>query len=174
MLISINELNSQILSLKPVLSRQAGATQFVNLVANFINKVQAGPTGVPGILTYSNSIAILAIENLPEVVDMSWVINFANAIHLGVIHGSLLQGTVTDSSWTYSNVDTYTPIITNLSSALSTLISGLQIVTYKDNPAIPMATAIYNYAKSFTFQCTGLVSDSPSPPIPLPLIFNAE
>lgn len=173
MLPSVSSLNNQILALPPTLSSSAGATQFINVIAAFLNQMQAGPTGSPGIFTYSNAPAIAALTLLQPVGDNSWINNFANAIHSGSTAASLIAGTVTDPAWTASAVDTFPPTIITLSSALSTLISDLASVTALNNPAMPMAQAISNYAQAFTFQCTGLVTTG-GPPAPLPLTFPAQ
>ena len=171
---SVSSLNNQLLALPPTLSSHEGATQFVNVIADYINQVQAGPTGSPGILTYTRPPAIAAIEALPPVIDNSWIPNFAAAVHLGVTSGILTPGTVTDPAWTASVVDVLPPVIITLPAALAVLTAGLAPVTSGNNPAMPMAQAIHDYALAFTFLCTGLALALPAPPIPVPLPFPAQ
>lgn len=174
MLASVDSLNQQLLALPPVDTPTAGATQFVNCIADYMDRLQAGPTGSPGIFTFLRPAAIAAIMALPPVKDNSWITNFANAIHLGATGATLTSGTVVNPTWTASGVDVLPVVNTGLSAALATLISGLQPITSENNPAMPMAQAINGYAKSFTFLCTGLVAASSGPPTPLPLTFSAE
>lgn len=174
MLASVSSLNSQLLALPPVDTSIAGATQFVNCIADYMDKVQGGSTGAPGIFTFLRPPVIAAIMVLPPVADNSWIPNFANAIHLGATGAILVPGTITSPAWTASIVDIGPVSIITLASALSTLISGLQNVTSGNNPAMPMAQAIHDYAMAFTFLTTGLVLAPPGPPIPLPLTFGAQ
>jgi hypothetical protein len=174
MLPSVSTFSNTLLALSPVDVSLAGATQFIGAVASFINQVQAGPTGSPGILTYGESAAIAAMQSLPPVNDNSWITGFASAIHVGTTTGILVPGTVTSPAWTASLVDVDPPVIITSAIALSTLISGLSSVTSSNNPPVPMAQAISNYALALTFQCTGLALAPPGPPIPVPLTFNAE
>lgn len=174
MLPSVSSLNSQLLDLSPVDTSIAGATQFVNTVAAYISQVQGGPTGAPGILTYMTAPAISAITSLQPVADSSWITNFANAIHSGVTAAILTPGTISDPAWTASGVDIGPVSITTLSAALSTLISGLNSVTSINNPAMPMAQAIHDYAMAFTFQTTGLIIIPGPSTAPLTLTFSAQ
>lgn len=174
MLPSVSSLNDQLLALPPTMSAHEGAVQFIDVVANYINQVQAGPTGSPGILTYTRPPAVAAIEALPPVIDNSWIPNFAAAVHLGVTAGILTPGTVTDPAWTASTVDVLTPVIINLPAGLATLIGALPPVTSGNNPAMPMAQAIHDYAFSFIFLCTGFALALPAPPVPVPLTFPAQ
>lgn len=174
-LASVDSLNHQLLSLPPTLSSLEGATQFINCIADYMDKVQAGPTGSPGIFTYLRPPAIAAILSLPPVIDNSWIVNFANAVHLGTTGAILVPGTVTFAAWTASITDTFaTPVNTTMAAALPVLVSGLQPVTSANNPAMPMAQAIHDYTLIFNFLCTGTVLAPPGPPIPLPLPFPAQ
>lgn len=172
MLPTADEFSSQLLTVPPEANSETAATNFIGVVATFLNQMQAGPTGTPGILTYNNSIAISGIAALTPVNDDSWITNFANAIHSGVTSATLTAGTVTSPAWTASGVDTLPPTITTLPTALSLLISELATVTSSNNPPQPMAQAIHDYATALTFLCTGIVAGSP--PTPLPLTFSAE
>lgn len=174
MLPSVSSLNSQLLALPPTLSSNAGATQFVNCIASYMNQVQGGPTGTPGIFTYLRPPVIAAIQALPPLIDNSWITNFANAIHLGTTGATLVPGTITSPAWTASITDIGPVSIITLSSALSTLISALSPVTWDNNPALPLAQAINSYTLAFTFQTTGLALAPPGPPIPIVLTFPAQ
>lgn len=174
MLPSVSTLNNNILALQPVGVEITGITNLVNVIAAFMNQMQAGPTGTPGIFTYNNAAAIALLSSLPNVGDNSWVINFANGIHAGSTGAILVPGTVTAPAWTASVVDVLPPVNTTIAAALPVLISGLNNCSYSNNPAMPMAQAISDYAKAFTFLCTGLVLAPPGPPIPLPLSFPAQ
>lgn len=174
MLPSVSSLNSQLLALPPVITSEAGATQFVNIIGDYIDQVQGGPLGTPGILTYLRPPVISAIQSIRPVADSSWITNFANAIHLGSTGATLIPGTITDPAWTASSVDIGPVSIITLPAALSTLISGLNQVTYNNNPAMPLAQAIHDYVIAFTFQTTGLMI-IPGPSVaPLTLTFPAQ
>jgi hypothetical protein len=173
MLPSVGSLSADLLTLPEELNSAAAATNFINKIAAFMDQVQAGPTGSPGIFTYNKPPAIAGIQALTPVIDNSWITNFANAIHSGSTSATLTPGTVTSPVWTASLVDTFPPTITTLSAALSTLISDLASVTSGNNPPMPLAQAISNYTLAFTFECTGLATSVPSP-IPVPLPFSAE
>ena len=174
MLPSVSDLNDKFLALPPTASGIEGVTQFVKVVADFMNKMQAGSGGTPGIFTYNNSVAIALLLVLPEVEDNSWIIPFANAIHAGSSAAALSPGTVMNPAWTASVMDVLPPANIGLAAALPVLISGLQKVSSSNNPAMPMAQAFSDYAKAFIFLVTGLVLAPPGPPIPLPLPFPAK
>lgn len=174
MLPSVSSLNSQLLALPPVNSSVAGATQFVNCIANYMDQVQGGSTGSPGIFTYLRPPVIAAIQVLPPVKDNSWIVNFANAIHLGTTGATLVPGTIVSPAWTASITDIGPVSITTLAPALATLIAALQPVTWDNNPAMPLAQAIHDYATAWTFQTTGLALAPPGPPIPIVLTFGAQ
>jgi hypothetical protein len=173
MLPSVTDLTNQLKTLPPENNSLTAATNFVNVLSAFMNQVQAGSLGTPGIFTYNNAIAIPLIAALPPVPDNSWITNFANAIHAGSTAATLTAGTVTDPAWTSSGVDVLPPSITTLPAALSTLTSELSSVTSSNNPPQPLAQAIHDYTTAFTFLCTGLVTTGGGP-IPLPLSFPAE
>lgn len=172
MLPSAFTLNSQLLSLPESDNSFQAATNFINIISSFIDQIQAGATGSPGIFIYSKPNPISMIQAMQPVDDNSWIINFANAIHSGSVSATLVSGTVVDPVWTASEVDVLIPTITNLSDALNVLISGLNNVNSTNNPPMPLAQAIYNYASTFIFQCTGLVAGTS--PTPLPLTFSAQ
>jgi hypothetical protein len=174
MLPSADSLNQQLLNLPEETDRMQAATNFINVVGDFIDMVQAGPTGSPGIMTYTRPPAIQMIAALPEAKDQSWITNFAQAIHSGSTAAILVPGTVNFPAWTASSVDVLPPVNLGLGAALGVLMSGLQPVTSDNNPAMPLATAIYNYALAFKFLCTGLMLVPPGAPVPLPLPFTAE
>jgi hypothetical protein len=171
---SVSSLDNQILSLPPTEFSVDGATNFVNVIAAYMDQVQGGADGTPGIFTYFKPPVIAAIQILPPVSDDSWINNFANAIHLGTTGATFVPGTITNVAWTASLTDIGPVSITSLNTALSTLKSGLSLATSKNNPAQPMAQAIHDYAMAFIFQTTGLVLALPGPPVPLTLTFNAQ
>lgn len=174
MLPSAADLRDQLKTLPPTLSSHDAAVNFINIVGDFMDQVQGGPTGVPGIFIYNRPPAIALIEALPPVIDNSWITNFANAIHSGTTSATLVPGTVTSPAWTASGTDTVSPpTITNLAGALSLLVSELPSVTWSNDPPMPLAQAIYDYTSFFIFLCTGLVLIG-GVPTPLPLTFPAQ
>lgn len=175
MLPPVSSLTNDIKGLPPTLSSLEGATNFINVVAAFMNQLQAGPLGAPGIFTYTKPPAIALLMALPPVKDNSWIPNFANAIHAGATAAILVPGTVTNPSvWTASVTDILPPVNTTIAAALPVLIGGLSSVTYQNNPPQPLAQAISDYTKAFTFLVTGLALAPPGAPVPVPLTFPAQ
>lgn len=173
MLPSVSSLNNQILALQPVGVEVTGITNLVNVIATYLNQMQGGPTGAPGIFTYNNAAAIAALESLPNVADNSWITPFANGIHAGTTAAILVPGTITSPAWTVSAVDIGPVSIPTLSAALSALEGALGSVTSSNDPAMPLAQAINIYALAFTFLTIG-ISGTIVSPVPLPLTFPAQ
>jgi len=173
MLPSPGSLSSDLLTLPEELSSHQAAVNFVAKVAAFMNQVQAGPTGTPGIFTFNNASAVSGIEALTPVLDNSWIVGFANALHSGSTAATLTPGTVSSPTWTSSGVDVLPPTITTLPAALGVLIAGLGSVTSSNNPPMPLAQAISNYTLAFVFQCTGFEATDGGP-VPVPLTFPAQ
>jgi len=171
MLGSADDLKNQLLTLKPSDSPIEAATNFINVVAAFFDKVQAGPTGSPGIFTYNKAVAIPLIAALPPVPDQSWIMPFANAINAGAVAGTLTPGTVTlPAVWLVSVVDVLPPVITTIAVAKNLLIAALTPVTSTNNPPLPLAQALYLYISAFIFLVTGIGGTVISPvPIPVPI-----
>jgi hypothetical protein len=171
MLPSVDSLKQQFLSMPEAFTPIDGATHFVNIIGNYMDQVQAGPTGSPGIFTYLRPPVIAAIAALPPVKDNSWIVQFANAIHLGALGAILVPGTVTlPAVWLVSVVDTLPPVITTLDAALAVLIGSLANVTSANNPPQPLAQAIHDYISAFIFLCTGIGGTVITPvPIPVPI-----
>lgn len=174
MLPSVDALKSKLLSLPESSSPIEAATNFINVVGDFMDQVQGGPTGNPGIFKYARPVAIPLIAALPPVPDMSWIIPFATAIHAGATAAILTPGTVASPAWTVSVMDIVSPPINiGLAAALPILIAGLAKVNSTDNPPLPLAQAIHDYAMAFIFLCTGLFLAG-LVPAPLPLPFPAQ
>src|SRR5271165_2548819 len=99
MLPSVNSLSQNILALPPTDDATAGMTSFVGVIADFMNLVQGGPTGTPGIFMLANSIVIPALAALPPVADSSWISGFANALEAGINAAIITPGTVMNAAW---------------------------------------------------------------------------
>ena len=177
MLPSADTLKQNILSLKPTKNSIEGITAFVEVIADFMNLVQAGPTGSTGIFTFNNSAMISIMETMKPVKDNSWIANFANAWEAGVSGGIISPGTVTDPTWIGSgNKDIETlpsasATIINITSAKAHLISNLSNINISNAP-LPFATAIRNATLIFQFNCIGL--GSPPSFTPIPIVFSAQ
>lgn len=172
MLDGIEALRSKFLAMPEAYTSIEGATHFVNIIGDYFDKVQAGPTGSPGIFTYTRPPVIAAIMALQPVADNSWIPQFANAIHLGSLAGILVPGTVTlPAVWLVSVTDIVSPpVIITLGAALSVLMGELGDVTSLDDPPRKLAKAIHDYISAFIFLCTGLGGTIISPvPIPVPI-----
>lgn len=167
MLESQDALAAQLLALPPVKDQLQGVTNFVNVIANFTNQVQAGSSGSVGILTFSNAAMIAILMTQQPVGDNSWIPKFADAWYAGVASGTITPGTVTDATWDVSIVDIDTSpspaaTITTLSAAKSLLMSELAQVVPTQTAPILMAKAIRDATLAFTFLCIGLKKPPPT------------
>lgn len=174
MLPSVSSLAADILALPTTLDALQGMTNFVGVIAAFMNQVQGGPTGTPGIFTLGNAAMIAALAAMPPVADNSWIVPFANAWEMGVITGIIVPGTVTNPIWIGSGgldvLTVPTPIvtITTIALAKATLISGLASATASNNPPVPFAQAINDATLAFIFTCIGIGPPLAFLPIPIP------
>jgi hypothetical protein len=179
MLISVDDLKTKLLNLPPSEDPVQGVTNFVNAVADFMNQVQAGSGGTPGIFTYDNATAIALFLAMPPTPSNSWIPLFVNALASGVETGIITPGTVTNPIWTASIVDAVTlpsPLATipTLAVAEALLTEELATIVASQDAPQPMAQALHDYVDAFVFITIGLVLAPPGPPIPVPLPFNAE
>lgn len=173
MLPSVNVLKNQILNLQPQMTNHQGAVNLIDVIADFMNQVQAGSGGSAGIFTFSRAPAVAILETQQPVLDNSWITNFANAIEAGVLAGSITPNTVTNAAWLGSGTDVATlpspaATITTLAPAKAVLIAALAPVVSDNNPPMPLAQAIDGYTRAFTFLCIGLGVAPVFVPIPIP------
>jgi hypothetical protein len=175
-----------LLSLPPDSSSSAGIINFVAAIATLMNKIQAGPTGTPGIFTLNQSVFISNLSGLTPTGTNSWVNTLANAWNAAVSASVITPDTVTAIVWTASGVDTLTSpsattTIVSLSTAYATLVSELMaIATLFLTPGItysqvssypqPLAQAFRDATLAFEFNCIGV--ESPSTPVPI--VFQGE
>lgn len=175
MLPSVNSLSSNILGLSPTTIPLTGVTSFVGVIADFMNQVQGGSTGMPGIFTLNNAILIPLLVAMPPVADNSWIQVFATAMETAITASIITPGTVMNPIWLGSGsldvmtLPTAAATITTISVAKATLISQLQNATAGNNPAVPFATAISQATLQFIFTCIGLGTPPGLTPIPLPI-----
>ena len=177
MLPSVSTLSNNILNLPITSNKNEGVANFVTVIANFMNQIQAGSSGSPGILTFGNEAMISVLLQQNVVGNNSWVTNFVNAWQQGILAGTITPGTVTNPAWITSAVDVATlsspgSTITTLSEATDILNSELLSISYKNNPPMPLAQAIYDAAMQLSFTCIGLGPPPSSAPIPIP--FSAQ
>jgi hypothetical protein len=175
MLPSVNSLSSNILALPPTTDITAGMTSLVGVISDFMDQVQGGATGTPGIFTLANSLVITALSELTPVADSSWISGFANALESGITAAIITPGTVTNPAWSGSgNLDVATlptgaATITTISAAKAALMSGLASATAGNNPAVPFAQAISDCTLAFVFTCIGLGPPPTEAPTPIPV-----
>ena len=172
MLDPASTLNTALLALSPTVDKHAGCVAFVNVIGDFMDKVNA-LGGIPGILTINRPAYVALLETQVPVSDNSWMAPFANAWMEGVAQGIITPGTVTNPAWTASTVDIATlpspaVTITTLSSAEVDLQSSLTNVKADNTAALPLATDIRNATLEFIFTCIGIVIPAVPLPIPLP------
>lgn len=162
MLASEQTLNQAILALTPLVNQHIALVNFVDVVADFMDQVQAGPTGSPGILTVNRPVFVAQLETQVPVADSSWIPNFADAWYMGVAQGTITPGTVSAPAWAGgSGTDTQTsasPVatITTLMAAKALLQAELANVMPDNTAALPMAKAIRDATLAMTFLCVGL------------------
>lgn len=148
-----------------------GMTNFADVIGDYMDDVQAGSLGSPGIFTLNRSVFVTNLITLTPVANDSWISNFADAWEAAVNASTITANTVTDpATWTASTTDTNTSssastTITTIASAKATLVSALDSATWDNDPALPFAEAIRDATLAFTFNTIGVAL--PSTPIPV-------
>jgi|SRR5271165_3460469 len=174
MLSASTVLKQNILNLNPTSDEIEGITNFVTVIANYMNQVQGGPMGTPGIFMLDNAAMVAGLSSLMPVSDNSWVSTFTTAWQTACETAIITPGTVTNPIWTISAVDIATlPIgaatITTIPAAAEILMTALN--NAKPDSAAPqtMADGFHDATLDFIFTCIGiaLVGIVPTP-IPIP------
>lgn len=174
MLPPVPVLANNILALPTTTSALTGMTNFVGVISAFMNQVQGGPLGTPGIFTLGNPAMIALLAAMPPVADNSWIVSFANAMETGILTGLITPATVTNPVWlgsgTKDTVTLPTPVatITTIALAKATLIAELASATASNNPPVPFAQAIKDCTMAFIFTCIGLGPPPTFLPTPIP------
>ena len=169
---SASVLNTAILNMSPSASKPAATQAFVDVVGDFMDKIQGGPTGSVGIMTFGRSAMYAILVTQSPTTGNDWIANFASAWEAGCSAAIITPGTVSDPSWGGSGgVDTLTPgsgaaAIINLPIAKTTLESGLASVAPDNSAALPFANAIRDAALTIQFLCIGLSPAMSPTPIP--------
>ena len=175
MLPSANELKSKIVALSPTTDATAGGMAFANVIGDFTNKIQAGPTGSPGIVTFSVSVMAPLLAAMKPVSDNSWTSSFSNAWKTAMEASLITPGTVINPIWIGSGgsdiatLPSAAATIISLSAAAELMTSGLLEVASASDQPLQLAIAIYNATASLTFLCIGLSSPPTFIPVPLPI-----
>jgi hypothetical protein len=175
MLPSVQSLADNIKALPTTLIPIVGATNFVGVVADFMNQVQAGSTGHAGIFTLNQAVIIATLFEFRPVSDNSWIEPFADIMATGITASIITSGTVTEPVWIGSGLlDTETlpaaaSTITTIAEAKEQLITDLQNVVANNNSPAPLAQAISDCTLKFVFLCIGLGPPPTFIPIPIPL-----
>lgn len=170
----VASLKADIEALAPSDDKAAAMDALAAVVGAYMNQVQAGPLGAPGILTFDEATFSSQLQALAPVGDDSWIAGFAAAWEAAVLASTIAISTVTDStSWPVSITDTLTvtdpsTTITTIATAKSTLESGLAASTADNNPPEPMAQAIHDATLAFSFNTIGL-GGTPISPVPVPV-----
>lgn len=175
MLISAEQFAEKIKSLPPTQNKMEGIDNFVNAIAEFMNQMQAGDSGLPGIFTLNNAAMVSILAQQQPVADDSWINNFVSAFSAGCSLATIAPGTAIDPSWVGSGgfdvatVPSAPTTIVTLSTAIAAMPQLLKNVNSESNPPLPLAKAIRDTALSFTFNCIGLGPPPTLTPIPIPL-----
>lgn len=173
MLPPVSALNSAILGLTPLANQHTALVNFVNVIADHMDQVQAAGGG-PGILTVNRPVFVAQLETQAPTADSSWIPNFGLAWFMGVAQGTIAPGTVSNGAWSGgSSVDILTPgngagAIPNLSAARAVLEAGLANVKGDNSAAMPMAQAIQDGTLAMIFLCIGLSAGGSPVPVPCP------
>lgn len=174
MLDSASDLSDKILALAPSDSATDAMKALTDVIGDFMDKVQPGSLGSPGIFTLNRAPMAALLAALPPAKDDSWIDGFAAAWLVGVLTATITPGKAMSPAWIGSGTqDILTlPIgaasIPTASAAMSILKAGLADAKGDDNAAMPMAKAIRDATLGFTFLCIGLGPPPVFPPIPLP------
>lgn len=174
MLASVDSLKADILGLSPTTNKVQGLTDLVGVIANYMNQVQGGPLGSPGIFTLNNAAMIALLTSLAPVNDSSWVAPFAAAFQAGSAAAIITPATVTNPVWIGSGTkDTVTlPVgaatIPTIAAAAALLQSALMSAQPDSEAPKPMAQGIHDATLAFIFTCVGLGPPPALPPIPIP------
>lgn len=169
-----DKLKNDILALNPTTNPVQGMTNLVNAIANYMNQVQGGPLGTPGIFTLNNATMIGILSALVPVNDNSWVAVFASAFASASAAAVITPATVTNPAWSGSGgLDVATlPIgaatILTLPAAVTDLTN--QLLTAKPDDSAPgiIAKAFHDATLDFTFNCIGLGPPPSEVPTPIP------
>jgi hypothetical protein len=154
MLASVDSLKKDLLNLKPSENKLEATRNFVQVIANYMNHIQAGPTGSPGILAFNS-----------EAMATAWLAGIEAAV--------IKPGTVELPIWTASELDVATlPLgattILTASVAQTLLATLLNLATQSSNPPVPMATAFKAAAGACVFNCIGIAVPGVPTPVPIP------
>lgn len=175
-----------ILALPTETVQPVGMLNLSNAIGGLMDKVQAGPTGSPGILTFSSPVMASNLGALSPSSSPAWAGTMASAWASAMAASVIAPGTVTEPAWTASVVDVATlpsaaATVVTLAAATSLLTTELQaLAALFQNPNTPpatlaqgpmmMAQAFRDATSAFTFLCIGLAVAVPSPiPVPIPI-----
>lgn len=168
----VASLKADIEALNPSGDPLSAMTAFAGVIADYMDLVQAGPTGLPGILIFDRATFATQLAALPPVSDTSWIDGVASAWEAAVLTSVIVPGTVTDAAtWTISSVDSNTlpsaaASILTIPVAKSALTAGLAAATSDNNPPEPMAQAFHDAVSAFQFNTIGVAI--PGVPVPVP------
>jgi hypothetical protein len=174
MLSSADDLKASLLALKPTKDSSQGIKAFVGVIADFMSKIQGGPLGTPGILTFGSSAMEAILMTMQPVSDSSWISKFADAFEAGLLTSIITPGTITNPVWLGSGgLDILTlpsgaATIITIPVAKALLVSGLASVGPTSDAPLPLATAIRNAALALVFLAIGLGPPPTFIPTPIP------
>ena len=161
-----------------------------NAVGDLMGKVQAGPLGQPGILTFMSAVMGSSLGSAQPAAGPDWVPQMVNAWQSAMMSSVITPGTVKFPGWTASQSDILTipsaaasiPTLAAAAALLQTELMALA-ATYMNPQADTatlmsgpqkMAQAFRDATSMFLFQCIGLmILPPPAPPAPLPQPYSA-
>lgn len=172
---SASALKDKIKALAPSTDKAAATQAFVDVIGDFMDQIQAGPTGSPGILKFGRPAMFGILMTLAPVTDGSWMIGFANAWQAGMLTSIVTPGTVSNPAWLGSgNKDILTlpaaaATIPTIAAGFAVLLGKLAAVKPDSGAPQPLADAVHAAALVLIFICIGLGPPIVFPPIPIPI-----
>ncbi len=174
MLDPATSLKSDLLALSPTMIPIVGITNFVGVIANYMNTVQGGSMGTPGIFTLNNPAMIAGLSALVPVNDNSWIVPFTLAFQAACLAAVITPATVTNPVWIGSgSLDVATlPIgaatITTIPVAVVDLTAKLMSAQPDSTAPLTMSEGVHDATLDFIFTCIGLAAPPALTPIPIP------
>jgi hypothetical protein len=173
-LAGIGVLADALFALPKTMSKADGVKNFVDKIGDYMDELQAGPTGSPGIFKLNRPVMVAQLMSVTPVNDKSWVSKLSNAWAAGVAQATITPGTVTvpPPTWIGSgNVDSETlPIgastITTIPAGKDIMDGILMTATPTMKSPIIIARAVHNATIALSFTCIGkslLMVDVPLP-----------
>lgn len=174
MLPSASSLKNDLSNLPSASGPADGSVNFVGAISAFMNQVQGGPLGTPGIFALMDAAMIAIMSTLTPTSGDAWKSTLADAWEAAVLAAIITPATVTNPTWIGSGGKDVLTLpaapasIPTLSAAKAVLVASLASVGPTDDAPLPLASAFRDATLAFVFNCIGLGPPPAFPPIPIP------